>query len=91
MSYLISSHPIPSYPILSYPITHNHHTNLYGVDVAAVAAVHHIDDGDLHGQEEMHEEGAQDRSLLRLAHVIRLGVPPVNDGTELTVSCHIMS
>jgi hypothetical protein len=85
------SYLILSYLTSSYLITQNHHTNLYGVDVAAVAAVHHIDDGHFHGQEEVHEEGAQDRSILRLAHVIRLGIPPVNDGEELTVSCHIMS
>ena len=49
-------------------------------DDETLAAVHHPDDGNIHGPQEVHEERAEDRSVLRLAHALRMGLPTTHDG-----------
>ena len=46
--------------------------------------------GLLHGQEEVHKEGVEDRRLLCLANVIRLGVSKPYDGMLYSGLCRVM-
>ena len=65
-------------PFLTIPFPSSPPSSLS--DDASLAALNHLNDGNIYGQKEMYKKRTEDRSILRLAHALWLGLSSTYDG-----------